>query len=91
MQKLCVTEAGLIKGHLQFQNVLECVWQTEFRVQMASAPMVLPHFGGAMLSRQLCLPLRAVCASGVSEWGWVWARGSQVPSEARLSPFGGQA
>ena len=43
--KPCLTEAGLIKGHLRFQNVLKCVWQTKFCLLIASSSTVLPSLG----------------------------------------------
>lgn len=77
-----MTEAGLIKGHLQFQNVPKCVWQTEFCVLMASSPTVLPHLGEVVLSRQQQLPLRPECASGVPEGGrsGPWAAAADASS-----------
>ena len=71
--KPCVTEAGLIKGHLRFQNVLKCVWQTESCVLIASSPTVLPHFGEVALSRHWHLLLTPVCASGMLKPGQVCA------------------
>lgn len=71
-----MTEAALIKGHLQFQNVLKCVWQTEFCDLIASSPTGLPHFGEVAWSRPRHLLLRPVCASGVPQRAPVWALGS---------------
>lgn len=102
-QKLCMTDAGLIKGHLQFQNVPECVWQTAPGVLIASSPTVRPHFGEVVPSRHWHLLLTPVCVRNAEAGAGLcpsrppltWSHGQQlgvdsrVPAAACQSPFRG--
>lgn len=45
IRRPCLTEAGLIKGCLQYQDVLKCVgWTKDLSLLISSSPTVLPSW-----------------------------------------------